>query len=87
MNTTKRYVKGNGKEFGKYGDIKISVLIDDLVKNANEKGYVNMILQKRKEVGKFGDTHSLVYDDWKPNKESASTSPDTPAGEKDDLPF
>jgi hypothetical protein len=38
-----------------------------LAENTNEKGYINFTISERKEVGQYGDTHSVVLDDWKPS--------------------
>lgn len=68
---------------------------DELLGYANEKGYVNCNVGKRKEVGKFGETHYLVLDTWKPddknepkqeplNKKVTGT---TATDEQSDLPF
>lgn len=43
-------------------------MIDFLKQHANEKGYVNLGLSERKEPGKYGDTHCLWLDTWKPTQ-------------------
>lgn len=80
------YISMNGKE-SKYG-IKLSgnanKVIEEIKKHTNEKGYFNFELLKRKEAGKYGETHYVKVDDWKPTpKEEAptTTKPDS------DLPF
>ena len=54
-----------------YGDIvKISMTKSDVQKlseNLNEKGFVNLKIQERREADKYGNTHSVLIDDWKPN--------------------
>lgn len=40
--------------------------IETLSNNINEKGYVNLVVSERKSPGKYGETHSLFIDTWKP---------------------
>ncbi len=55
---------------GKYGSFfNISFNLDKLKEYANEKGYVNTTVSKRKEVGKYGETHSVTLNEWKPKSE------------------
>lgn len=68
---SKIYV-GSWKEIdGKYWKmLKLSFSktdIETLLANLNEKGWVNLIASERKEVGKFGETHSITVDTWKPD--------------------
>jgi Cys-tRNA synthase (O-phospho-L-seryl-tRNA:Cys-tRNA synthase) len=73
------YISINGKE-SKYG-IKLSgkadKVIEEIKKHTNEKGYFNFELKKRTELGKYGETHYVKVDDWKP----------TPKAEENDMPF
>lgn len=56
----------------KYGELmKISFRRQDLetmMNNLNEKGYINLNMNARREVGQYGDTHSLVVDTWQPTQ-------------------
>lgn len=68
---SKIYV-GSGKEittqFGKMLKISFSEKdLQTLADNKNEKGYVNLVVSERKTAGKFGETHSLIIDTWKPD--------------------
>ena len=55
---------------GKYGEFyKVSVNIEKLKQFQNEKGYVNLLMNKRKEVGQYGETHSFTLDDYTPKKD------------------
>ena len=59
----------------KYGTLlKISfnakTFTDELIGYANEKGYVNCKVGKRKEADKYGNTHYLELDTWKPQQET-----------------
>jgi len=74
----------------KYGTLlKLGINVDKFVsemeKHKNEKGYVNLNVNKRKEVGQYGDTHSVSLDTWKPEKEE--TKPKNKTKFRDDLPF
>lgn len=41
-----------------------------LIENLNDRGYVNLDIVKRKELGKYWETHSVTINTWKPmNKE------------------
>lgn len=44
----------------------MSFNIEKLTQYANEKGYVNMTMSKRREPGQYGDTHYFTLNDWKP---------------------
>ena len=72
---------GNGKVLGNYGQLKISFKIADIQQYANDKGYVNLVVAERKEPDKFGNTHSVAVDTWKPdpnrnvNQQSAGYNP------------
>jgi outer membrane protein assembly factor BamA len=62
---------GNAKAIEtKYGEImKVSFSRSDIEKlnqNLNEKGYVNLNITERREADKYGNTHSVVIDTWKP---------------------
>ena len=87
MSDEKIYV-GAAKEFGSYGDLKVSINVNDMDGNLrvkpNDKGWINLIVSKRREPDKRGNTHSVRLDTWKP------THTDAPAGRQpgeDDLPF
>lgn len=56
---------------GNYGTFhKISFKREDLetmLANLNNKGYVNLVMNKRKTPSQHGQTHSLVIDTWQPS--------------------
>jgi len=39
--------------------------------NRNEKGWVNLKITKRREQSEYGQTHSMVIDDWRPDTTQA----------------
>lgn len=84
----KNYIKGIFIKEGKY-DLRVSInlktFFESLEPIQNDKGYANILIKKRKEEGKFGDTHYCIENDRKPNKEESETKPEV----EDDssLPF
>lgn len=68
MSKEKKYV-GNGKAIeGKYGTFyNLSLNINDLNKiEPNEKGYIKISMSQLKEPDKFGNTHTVYENDYKP---------------------
>ena len=72
----------------------ISVNIEKLQQYANEKGYVNMTMSKRREVGQYGDTHYFTLNEYNPennNSNENSVSANKSTSEEDisveDVPF
>ena len=88
----------NGIKFikeGKFG-IKFMINIDELVKETatlkDSKGNIKSEFVKRKEVGKWGETHSCKIDDWKPDqqpqeKQSTNIAAKDLKDDFQDLPF
>jgi len=74
MSEAKVYVpKSSAKEvqFKDGGSlIRLSFKADELIafvqEHVNERGYINLTLSKRREVSQYGETHSLMLDQWKP---------------------
>jgi len=68
--------KGINGQFGEF--FNISFNIEKLSQYANEKGYVNIVMSKRKEPGQYGDTHYFTLNEYNPenkNNSSEQTSP------------
>lgn len=84
----KTYINGtSAKEItGQYGSFfNISMKLEDLKEYANEKGYVNLVMSKRKEPGKYGETHYFTLNEWKPEeKPKSNAQEDISVG---DIPF
>ena len=93
-----RIYVGSGKSTNEYFT-NISVCLSDLPKEHifeyNGKKYIKLAVGKKKEVDKYGKTHFVSVDTWKPEEEvimepnagdiEKSTRPvDMP---EDDLPF
>jgi len=93
--------KGRETDFGFCLNLsfKASDLGDFVKKNKNEKGYINLSVTPRKEVGPYGDTHSVSLDTWKPQGEKpapkasapkkvvAKQEPAQDEADEDDIPF
>lgn len=66
----KTYIDGTSCKAinGQYGEFfNMSFNIEKLSQYANEKGYVNVTMSKRKEPGQYWDTHYFTLNDWKPD--------------------
>ncbi len=86
---------------GQFGEFfNMSFNIEKLQQYANEKGYVNVTMSKRKEPGQYGDTHYFTLNEWNPdgasnNNYSAPSASQTPANNNategdisvEDIPF
>lgn len=77
------------KEFANGGSIlKLSGKADKLIEfiraNANDKGYINLVVGKRREIGQYGDTHSVTLDTWKPKESRNGGAPPSNQPPKDD---
>jgi len=86
----KKYIGGSAKAVStQYGEImNLSLKIEDMQAIANEKGYVNMTVLKRKEPGQYGDTHYVVENDYNKNREGGeSVGPVTTKAPEMDVPF
>ncbi len=71
----------------------ISFNIEKLTQYANEKGYVNVVMSKRKEAGQYWETHYFTLNEWNPeaNQNSNSAKPSQNKNSEDisieDIPF
>tara|TARA_R110000851_G_scaffold74298_1_gene164021 strand:- start:155 stop:403 length:249 start_codon:yes stop_codon:yes gene_type:complete len=67
----KTFIEGSSAKAitGQYGEFfNMSFNLEKLAQYANEKGYINITMSKRKEVGQYGDTHSFTLNEWKPEQ-------------------
>lgn len=53
----------------------------------NDKGYCNLTFGKRKEVGKYGDTHWVAEDRYQFGNNENNKPCSLPEDENDSLPF
>jgi hypothetical protein len=84
MEKAKTIYVANFKSFGNYGSIKGRIYMPktDGHWQTDEKGvqYLPVIINANKEPDRYGNTHSMVIDTWKPDATKAPV-------QKNDLPF
>lgn len=82
--TPRQFINGvwlEEKVFDSGGSIiKLSVLPDKFIESLksvkpNEKGYIRLVISRRKEVGKNNESHTMYVDDWKPTNSTQSPVP------------
>lgn len=78
----KTYLKCSAKEktFGNGGSvIKLGIKVEELAAfvkaHKNERGYVNLVIAQRRNVGEYGDTHSVYLDDYTPSGRQRDEEP------------
>jgi hypothetical protein len=64
----KKYIGGSAKAVQtQYGEIiNLSLKLSDLQAIVNDRGYVSITIMKRREPGQYGDTHSVVVNEYQP---------------------
>jgi len=72
MNNDKIYC-GKGRAFGNYGQVGLSICIDDIPTEyidtgKNGKRYVRVNVSAKKEKDKYGYTHAVTVDTWRPSQ-------------------
>ena len=87
----KNYIKGIFiKEVGNYGHLNVNIKLTDFIEQVKplvgEKGYVNLTIAKKKEAGKYGDTHYCIENTWKPEAKP-TTENNSEIEEDDTMPF
>ena len=90
---------GSGKTVsGQYGEFfKVTVCLSDLPKEHifeyNGKKYVNLTVQKKREVDQWGKTHGVSINTWKPdgnqqnNQQKPNRFEEQQSVDRDSLPF
>lgn len=86
----KNYIKGIFiKEIGLYGNLSVNLKMKDFLASIkpleNKKGYVSLKIEKKREPGKYGDTHYCVENTWEPPAKPETNS--AAEEESSDLPF
>ena len=73
--SAKEKVFSNGGSILNLG-IKVADLLEFAQRHANDRGYLNLSVQSRREIGKFGDTHTISLETWvaKPKAEAMHAS-------------
>lgn len=64
-----QYINSIKVKQGKFG-LKVSGKVEDIIAelkaNQNDKGYINLDFNPRKQPGKYGESHNVTVDEWKP---------------------
>jgi len=84
----KTYIDGTSCKAinGQFGEFfNISVNVEKLQQYANEKGYVNMVMSKRREVGQYGDTHYFTLNEYNPEAQQNNSAPAKQNESSDDI--
>ena len=70
----KKYVGGGTAINTQYGELlKISFNAQDLQlmqSMLNERGWINLNCNRRQQPSQYGQTHSIVIDEWKPQQQA-----------------
>ena len=74
-------IKAKESKFGIKLNCNIDNLIAELTNLKKDGAYCNLEITKRKEVGKYGETHSVKIDTWKPTPKAENNIQDS------DFPF
>lgn len=91
----KNYTIGFNIKSQKYGlrvGINVPLFVKWLEENQNERGYCNINIQERKQMGKYGETHWAALDTWQPDSTKKNEEPEQSGmaettSQPDDLPF
>ena len=60
---------------GQFGEFfNISFNLEKLQQYANEKGYVNLTMSKRREVGQYWDTHYFTLNEYNPENSNSQNN-------------
>ena len=85
-----QYINSIKVKTGKFG-LKVSGKLEDiyaeLKQHVNEKGYINLEFKQRKEPGKYGETHSVTIDEWKPNQNTSICGHSNATDWETEMPF
>lgn len=59
------------KDFEWGSVINVGIKVEDLAAfvkaHKNERGYINLTISPRREIGQYGDTHSITLDTYQPS--------------------
>ena len=84
---------GSWKTSKNYPDLVIcTICLNDIPKraiehSANGKDYAQFVISKRREIGKYGETHGIYVKPKDENYQQASQTPAAPEAVDEDLPF
>ena len=72
---SKKIYVGNGKAHGLFDLINFSVCLSDLPKEHifeyNDKKYIKLKVVEKKEPDRYGKTHYVEVDTWKPEQKDS----------------
>lgn len=81
---TKNYISGSARQVDfESGDsvINLDLKLEDLNNlPVSEKGYIRLVVAKRKSVGNYGETHSVYENDFVPDKTKSAKGATAPKG-------
>lgn len=63
----------------------ISFNVEKLQQYANEKGYVNVVMSKRKEPGQYWETHYFTLNEWNPENSQNNSKPSQNKSTSEDI--
>lgn len=52
----------------------ISINLEKIQEYKNDKGYVNVVMSKRKESWKYWETETFTLNEWKPKEENTNSN-------------
>ena len=84
----KTYIDGTSCKAisGQFGEFfNVSINVEKLQQYANEKGYVNMVMSKRREVGQYGDTHYFTLNEYNPENNTSAPAGNNDSAKSDDV--
>lgn len=55
---------------------KADFLAQWIKQHANEQGFINLDIGPRREVGKYGQTHNVTLNQWKPESKAQQPEPE-----------
>ena len=71
--------------------VKVADLVAFAQAHTNERGYLNLVISERREVGQYGDTHSVTLDTYVSQAKEpggmAGPALESPPIHDDDIPF
>lgn len=90
MAEKKNYV-GNGKaiknNYGTMFNITLKKEAIEKLLNSQEGNYIKISMSELKEQGKYGETHTVYENTWKPQPKETNANEDIKEPEQSDLPF
>jgi hypothetical protein len=84
----KNYIKGSIREIQFNDDsskLVLSILVSDLAKIANDRGYASVVINKRKETDQYGNTHYMYENDYNPEAAKKDAKKGAAPSKKADL--